>query len=106
MFLSGLIFNVPGFFCAVFVLIGSLECSALLLLLRILPGSPAILTESSAGTERPKSFLLQCSVSEQISLVPLCDLETSEMHCVRQVLAELSARSMGIALLHQGSSLG
>lgn len=28
------------------------------------------------------------------------------MHCVRQVLAELSARSMGIALLHQGSSLG
>lgn len=38
--------------------------------------------------------------------MPLCDLETSEMHCVRQVLAELCARSMGIALLHQGYSLG
>lgn len=53
---SGLMFNVPGFFCAVFgfFFFGSLECSAVLLLLQILPDSPAVFTESSAGTDCPK----------------------------------------------------
>lgn len=37
-----------------FFFFGSLECSAVLLLLQILPDSPAVSTESSAGTDCPK----------------------------------------------------
>lgn len=37
-----------------FFFFGSLECSAVLLLLQILPDSPAVFTESSAGTDCPK----------------------------------------------------
>lgn len=40
--------------CFWFFFFGSLECSAVLLLLQILPDSPAVFTESSAGTDCPK----------------------------------------------------